>query len=80
MVQPSPPPPVVKFVDEYCYWYKSLFLDIRSLEAFKYFYIGCVSELKRNTLPALAKIVGLDNYQGLHHFLTSSPWSLEELS
>jgi SRSO17 transposase len=79
MVQPRRATPTVKFVDEYCQWYKSLFSDVRSFEAFKYLHIGCVSDLKRKTLPAIAKIVGLDNHQGLHHFLTSSPWSVEEL-
>lgn len=51
----------------------------RSFEAFKYLHVGCISELKRKTLPAIAKIVGLDNQQGLHHFLTESVWSVEKL-
>ena len=45
----------------------------------KYLHIGCISELKRKTLPEIAKIVGLDNYQGLHHFLTISSWDVEKL-
>ena len=79
MVEPRPAAPTIKFVDEYCQWYKNLFSDIRSFEAFKYLHVGCVSDLKRKTLPAIARIVGLDNQQGLHHFLTSSPWSVEKL-
>ena len=79
MVQPRRATPTVKFVDEYCQWYKSLFSDVRSFEAFKYLHNWCVSDLKRKTLPAIAKIVGLDNHQGLHHLLTSSLWSVEEL-
>jgi SRSO17 transposase len=79
MVQPRPAAPTVKFVDEYCQWYKSLFPDVRSFEAFKYLHVGCVSELKRKSLPEIAKIVGLDNHQGLHHFLTTSPWNIEKL-
>ena len=79
MVQPRPAAPTVKFVDEYCQWYRNLFSDIRSFEAFKYLHVGCVSELKRKTLPEIAKIVGLDNQQGLHHFLTKSPWDVEQL-
>lgn len=79
MKEPRSAAPTVKFVDEYCQWYKSLFPDVRSFEAFKYLHIGCVSDIKRKTLPAIAKIVGLDNHQGLHHLLTSSPWSVEEL-
>ena len=51
----------------------------RSFEAFKYLHIGCVSDLKRKSLPEIAKIVGLDNYQGLHHFLTTSAWEVEQL-
>jgi SRSO17 transposase len=79
MVQPRPAAPTVKFVDEYCQWYKSLFSDVRSFEAFKYLHVGCVSDLKRKTLPEIAKIVGLDNQQGLHHLLTKSPWDVEKL-
>jgi SRSO17 transposase len=71
--------PTVKFVDEYCEWYKKLFSDVRAFEAFKYLHIGCICELKRKTLPEIAKIVGLDNQQGLHHFLTKSPWDIERL-
>jgi SRSO17 transposase len=66
-------------VDEYCLWYKKLFLDVRNFEAFKYLHIGCISELKRKSLPEIAKIVGLDNYQGLHHFLTTPSWEVEQL-
>lgn len=79
MVQPRTASPTVKFVDEYCQWYKNLFSDVRSFEAFKYLHIGCISDIKRKTLPEIAKIVGLDNQQGLHHFLTSSPWEVEKL-
>jgi SRSO17 transposase len=79
MVEPRSPIKTVKFVDEYCLWYKNLFSDVRNFEAFKYLHIGCISDLKRKSLPEIAKIVGLDNYQGLHHFLTTSSWSVEQL-
>lgn len=79
MVEPRPPKQTVKFVDEYCLWYKKLFSDVRNFEAFKYLHIGCISELKRKSLPEIAKIVGLDNYQGLHHFLTTPHWEVEQL-
>ncbi|MBW4689382.1 MAG: transposase [Komarekiella atlantica HA4396-MV6] len=79
MFESRPAAPTVKFVDEYCQWYKKLFSDVRSFEAFKYLHVGCISELKRKTLPEIAKIVGLDNQQGLHHFLTKSPWDIEKL-
>jgi SRSO17 transposase len=47
---------------------------VRGYEHFKFLHIGLVSSLKRKTLPALAREVGLENEQGLHHFLTKSPW------
>jgi hypothetical protein len=62
MVEPRPPKQTVKFVDEYCLWYKKLFSDVRNFEAFKYLHIGCISELKRKSLPEIAKIVGRDNF------------------
>ena len=79
MIESRSAAPTVKFVDEYCQWYKSLFSNIRSFEAFKYLHVGCVSDIKRKTLPGIAKIVGLDNHQGLHHLLTSSHWEVEKL-
>ncbi|MEH2115371.1 IS701 family transposase [Nostoc sp.] len=79
MVEPRPAAPTVKFVDEYCQLYQKLFPEVRSFEAFKYLHMGCVSDIKRKTLPEIAKIVGLDNHQKLHHFLTESPWDVKEL-
>jgi SRSO17 transposase len=38
-----------------------------------------MSEIKRKSLSAIAKIVGLENEQGLHHFITSSPWTAKDL-
>jgi len=43
-------------------------------EAFKYLHIGMISDIKRKTLPAISRVVGLSNEQGLLHFLTESPW------
>jgi SRSO17 transposase len=57
MIQHRSATSTVKFVDEYCEWYKKLFSDVRAFEAFKYLHIGCISELKRKTLPEIAKIV-----------------------
>lgn len=79
MAEPRPPIPTVKFVDEYCQWYRNLFSDVRSFEAFKYLHVGCVSDIKRKTLPGISKVVGLDNHQPLHHFLTESPMEIEDL-
>lgn len=69
----------IKFVDDYCEWYKKLFPEVRSFEAFKYLHIGMISDIKRKTLPAISRVVGLSNEQGLLHFLTESPWKLSHL-
>ena len=73
------PASTIKFLDNYCQWYKKLFPEVRSFEAFKYLHVGMISDIKRKTLPAIARIVGLMNEQGLLHFLTKSPWKLEQL-
>ncbi|MDZ8109355.1 MAG: IS701 family transposase, partial [Nostoc sp. DedQUE12a] len=39
MFESRPAVPTVKFVDEYCQWYKKLFSDVRSFEAFKYLHV-----------------------------------------
>jgi SRSO17 transposase len=70
MVEPRRSAPTLKFVDEYCQLYQNLFPEVRSFEAFKYLHMGCVSDIKRKTLPEIAKIVWLDNHQTLHDFLT----------
>jgi SRSO17 transposase len=41
--------------------------------------VGIVSEIKRKTLPAIAEVVGLENSQSLHHFLTELPWKVEAI-
>jgi SRSO17 transposase len=69
----------IRFVDEYCQLYGDLFPEVRSFEAFKYLHLGMISEIKRKSLPAIAKAVGLDNQQNLHHFLSESPWSVQQL-
>jgi SRSO17 transposase len=69
----------IKFVDDYCQWYRKLFPEVRSFEAFKYLHVGMISAIKRKTLPAIARVVGLSNEPGLLHFLTESPWKLEQL-
>ena len=71
--------PTIRFVDEYCQLYEGLFPEVRSFEAFKLLHLGMISEIKRKSLPAIAKAVGLDNQQSLHHFLTESPWSAQQL-
>jgi SRSO17 transposase len=79
MVERKQSTPTVNFVDEYCQIYQNLFPEVRTFEAFKYLHVGLISDLKRKSLPEIAKIVGLENHQNLHHFLTESPWSVAEL-
>lgn len=79
MVEPRPATPTVAFVDEYCQFYESLFPEVRSFEAFKLLHLGMISEIPRKSLPAIAKVAGLENHQGLHHFLTHSPWQTKAL-
>src|SRR5215470_17639217 len=68
----------VTFVDEYAQRYQDLFPEVRSFESFKSLLVGMLSELKRKTLPAIAKAVGADA-QALHHLVAYAPWSVHEL-
>lgn len=68
----------VTFVDEYGERYQDLFPDVRSFEQFKYVLVGLLAEIKRKTLPAIAKAVGADA-QALHHLLAYAPWSVQEV-
>ena len=79
MVKPRPPRPTVQCVDTYCELYRDLFIEVRAYESFKYLQLGLISDLKRKSLPAIAKAVGLENAQGLHHFISQSPWQAEDL-
>lgn len=78
MVTPRRAQPTVKFIDDYCESYRDLFPEVRSFEYFKNLHLGLISDIKRKTLPEIAKVVGLENSQGLDNFLTVSPWSVEE--
>ena len=79
MVKPRPARQTVQFVDRYCELYRDLFVEVRSYESFKYLQLGLISDIKRKSLPAIAMVVGLENGQGLHHFISQSPWKAEEL-
>lgn len=79
MTEPRAARPTIKFIDAYCESYRNLFPDVRAFEAFKQLHIGMISEVKRKTLPAIARINGLNNSQSLHHFITESSWSTEQL-
>jgi SRSO17 transposase len=69
MTYARPAAPTVTFVDEYCQLYQDLFPDVRSFEHFKQLHIGMLSEIKRKTLPAIAKATGESDPQALHHFV-----------
>ena len=79
MVEPRVAIKTVTFVDNYCAIYQHLLPEVRSFEAFKYLHLGMISEIPRQSLPAIARVVGLQNEQVLHHFLTESPWDVEAL-
>ena len=65
MSEAREPAETIKFFDDYCEWYKRLFSEVRSFEAFKYLHVGMISDIKRKTLPAISRVVGLSNEQGL---------------
>lgn len=71
--------PTVAFVDEYCQLYHDLFPDVRSFEHFTHVLVGMLSEIKRKTLPAIAKATGESDPQALHHFVANAPWSVEQV-
>ncbi|MGR3279993.1 IS701 family transposase [Acaryochloris marina NIES-2412] len=79
MSAPRSPHPTIGFVDEYCQLFEGLFPQVRSYEAFKHLHLGMMSDIKRKSLPAIARAVGLENHQSLHHFLSESPWVASQL-
>lgn len=44
MVEPREAAETIKFVDDYCEWYRTLFPEVRSFEAFKYLHVGMISD------------------------------------
>jgi SRSO17 transposase len=79
MIAPRKAARTVHFVDDYCAVYEDIFPEVRSFESFKYLHVGMISKIKRKSLPEIAKVVGIDNEQSLHHFLTDSPWDIKLL-
>jgi SRSO17 transposase len=71
--------PTVAIIDGYCAEYKDLFKEVRNYECFKYLHLGIISPIKRKSLPEIAKAVSLNSAQSLHHFITNSNWSTNEL-
>ncbi len=71
--------PTVATIDEYCAEYKDLFKEVRNYECFKYLHLGIMSQIKRKSLPEIAKVVSINSAQSLHHFLANLNWSLDKL-
>lgn len=71
--------PTVAIIDEYCAEYKDLFKEVRNYECFKYLHMGIMSPINRKSLPEIAKVVGINSAQSLHHFIVNSDWSVEQL-
>ena len=71
--------PTVAVIDEYCAEYKDLFKEVRNYECLKYLHLGIMSQIKRKSLPEIAKVVSINSAQSLHHFLANSDWSVDKL-
>jgi len=69
----------VQCVDTYSELYRDVFPEVRAYEAFKYLMVGMLSDIKRKSLPAIALSLGLENEQGLLHFITDSRWESKDL-
>ena len=79
MSAPREPKATVTFVDQYCAYYRDVFPEVRSFEHFPALHLGMITALPRKTLPAIARVVGVDEAQSLHHFLTQAPWEVTTL-
>ncbi|NJM00150.1 MAG: IS701 family transposase [Synechococcaceae cyanobacterium RM1_1_27] len=71
--------PTLQVIDDYCEAYRPHFPEVRSFEFFKLILLGLLSPMKRKSLPAIARHVGVESHQSLHHFLTQSPWLVSGL-
>jgi SRSO17 transposase len=74
-----PPVAPVGFIDEYGLLYRSIFDDVRSYDCFKWLHVGMLSPLPRKTLPAIAKLNGLQDGQSLHPFLRDGLWDVAQV-
>jgi SRSO17 transposase len=76
---PRDPRATVPLIDHYCQDYQNIFPEVRSYECFKSLHLGLLSELKRKSLPEIAKLIPGQSSQALHHFLSNSPWLSRDL-
>ncbi len=65
---PRSPDTRVSVVDQYCDSYQEMFGEVRSYEYFKYLHLGIISPIPRKSFPEIAKVVGINSPQSLHHF------------
>lgn len=79
MTQPLAAQPTLGLIDRYCQNYQQVFPEVRSYQAFKQIVIGIITPSQRKSLSEIAKIVGLEQSQSLHHFITSSPWTYQDV-
>ena len=77
MVKPRQADSTLKLIDEYCCYYRNLFSEVRSFEAFTHLHAGIISDIKRKTLPAIAEIMGLEMLKGCITFLPNHPGRLK---
>ena len=64
--------PTLTFVDASCQLYQDLFPDVGSFEHVKFLPIGLLSEIKRKTLPAIARVGGDLDQEALHHLVAKA--------
>jgi len=76
---PRQPQPTLQLIDNYCARYQDLFPEVRNYECWKWSHLGLIAPIPRKSLPEIAKVVGVNSAQSLHHFIANSPWSVEEL-
>lgn len=76
---PRDPQPTLDLIDNYCASYQDLFPDVRNYECLKWLHLGLIAPIPRKSLPEIAKVVGVNSAQSLHHFIANSPWLVEQL-
>ena len=78
MTAPRDPKPMVDFIGVSCAYCQDLLPEARSFENFKDLHLRILSDIKRKSLPEIAKVAEIDNSQSLHLFLRESPCSADE--
>ena len=71
MTLARPAQPTLDVIESHCVHFKHLFAEVRTFEHFQTMHVGLLSDTSRKTLPAIAKHLGLEHSQGLHHLLVT---------